>query len=152
MLSRSRVPPEGRGQSGFTLIEVLIALLLLSFGLLGLAGLQTLSLRNNGSALMRSRATLMAYDILDSMRADVSTSNPNYSAYTTSFTNVPSGSTLADTDLIAWKNELAQLPGGEGAVAVSGSTVTVSVRWLEKWDKTLNSANNYQLITFTTQL
>jgi len=56
--------------SGFTLIEVLIAMLVLAVGLLGLAGLQTVSLRNNLSAYNRTQATQLAYDIADRMRAN----------------------------------------------------------------------------------
>ena len=56
--------------AGFTLIEVLIAMLVLAVGLLGLAGLQATSLRNNQSAYNRSQATQLAYDIADRMRAN----------------------------------------------------------------------------------
>ncbi len=57
-------------QSGFTLLEVLITLIILSVGLLGLAGLQTMSLRNNHSAYLRSQAITQSYDIVDRMRAN----------------------------------------------------------------------------------
>jgi type IV pilus assembly protein PilV len=65
--------------SGFTLLEVLITLIVLSVGLLGLAGLQTMSLRNNHDAYLRSQATIQAYDIVDRMRASALrfVSNPN---------------------------------------------------------------------------
>ena len=55
--------------SGFTLLEVLITLIVLSVGLLGLAGLQTMSLRNNHDVYLRSQATIQAYDLIDRMRA-----------------------------------------------------------------------------------
>jgi type IV pilus assembly protein PilV len=55
---------------GFTLIEVLIAVLVLSIGLLGLAGLQAVSLRSNHSGLLRSQANILAYDLIDRMRAN----------------------------------------------------------------------------------
>ena len=151
MLTANPGNHEPRQQAGFTLIEVLIAVLLLSVGLLGLAGLQTASLRNNGSALLRSQATTIAYDILDQMRAGVSPANPNYSPYETSgLTCKPQVSTV----LADWQQELCQLPGGEGTIAVTGNTVTVTVKWLEKWDKALDNTtdNSYQTITFTTQL
>lgn len=144
------------GNGGFTLIEVLVAVLLLSIGLLGLAALQTSSLRNNGSALIRSHATLMANDVLDMMRADVSSNNPNYGAYVTDYTTAaPAGTSQADRDLASWKGELSKLPGGEGKITVNGNSVTVSVRWLEKWDPTLDQSNasaRYAYVTFTTQL
>ena len=57
-------------QRGFTLLEVLIAVMLLAVGLLGLAGLQAVSLRNNHSAYLRSQATMLTYDIIDSMRTN----------------------------------------------------------------------------------
>lgn len=57
--------------TGFTLIEVLIAMLVLAVGLLGLAGLQATSIGNNQSAYNRSQATQLAYDLADRMRANV---------------------------------------------------------------------------------
>lgn len=56
---------------GFTLLEVLIALVVLSIGLLGLAGLQSTGLRFNQSAGMRTQATQLAYDMADRMRANM---------------------------------------------------------------------------------
>jgi type IV pilus assembly protein PilV len=55
---------------GFTMLEVLVAILVLSLGLLGLAGLQTVSLRNNTGAAQRTIATQLAYDMADRMRAN----------------------------------------------------------------------------------
>ena len=55
---------------GFTLIEVLIALVILSVGLLGLAGLQIISLKNNQSTYARGQANLMAMDVIDRIRAN----------------------------------------------------------------------------------
>jgi type IV pilus assembly protein PilV len=60
----------GNTQQGFTLLEVLIALLVLSIGLLGLAALQTTGLRSNEMASMRTTSTMLAYDITDRMRAN----------------------------------------------------------------------------------
>lgn len=56
---------------GFTLIEVLIAVVVLSIGLLGLASLQSNGLRFNQSAQMRTQATQLAYDMSDRMRANM---------------------------------------------------------------------------------
>jgi type IV pilus assembly protein PilV len=57
-------------QTGFTLIEVLIAVLILGIGLLGLAGLQVNSMRNNHQAYLRSQATLLAQEMIDRMRTN----------------------------------------------------------------------------------
>jgi len=62
-----------RGHGGFTLLEVLIALLVLSIGLLGIGKLMMLSARANDSAYMRSQATALGYTILDAMRANRAT-------------------------------------------------------------------------------
>ena len=57
-------------QAGSSLIEVLIAVLVVSVGLLGTAGLQLASLKNNQSAMQRSEAVVLTYSILDRMRAN----------------------------------------------------------------------------------
>jgi len=57
-------------QHGFSLIEVLVALFVLSIGLLGLAGLQTLGLKFNTQSYQRTQAVLNAYDIVDRIRAN----------------------------------------------------------------------------------
>jgi len=58
------------GQRGFTLMEVLIAVLVLAVGLLGLAALQLAGMKSNHSAYLRSQATIAVYDLLDRVRAD----------------------------------------------------------------------------------
>lgn len=58
-------------QRGFTLLEVLVAIVVLSIGLLGLAGLQAAGLRNNTSAYMRTIATQQVHDMADRMRANL---------------------------------------------------------------------------------
>jgi type IV pilus assembly protein PilV len=63
--------------SGFTLIEVLIAMLILAGGLLGLAALQTVTLRSNLAAYNHGQATQLLYDISDRMRANNCKPNPS---------------------------------------------------------------------------
>ena len=63
--------PLTKTQSGFTLLEIMVAIVVLSLGLLGLAGLQAASLRNNQTAYYRSIATQQAYDIADRLRANL---------------------------------------------------------------------------------
>ena len=67
---RRRPPSPSADQRGATLIEVLVAMLVLSIGLLGLAGMQMTALKSNQSAYYRSQATVLAYDIIDRMRAN----------------------------------------------------------------------------------
>lgn len=88
-------------QSGFTLLEILITLIILSVGLLGLAGLQTMSLRNNHSAYLGSQAAIQSYDIADRMRANSVEANATpTSAYAKSGAAI-AGIQVADCDKVA---------------------------------------------------
>lgn len=115
----------GQSESGFTLLEVLIAVVILSIGLLGLAGLQATSLRNNQDALNRSHEALLAYDMIDRMRANMPAVNTgDYHLPTATqdadCTNPATGCTpaeMADHDYFEWLATItAELPAGEGVV------------------------------------
>ncbi|MBN2886612.1 MAG: type IV pilus modification protein PilV, partial [Chromatiaceae bacterium] len=69
-MSRARHIALPRRQRAFTLIEVLVAVLVLSVGLLGLAGLHGVSLKLNRGAALRTQASQLAYEITDAMRAN----------------------------------------------------------------------------------
>jgi type IV pilus assembly protein PilV len=114
--------------AGFTLLEVMIALVLLTIGLLGMAGLQTASLKNNDSSLVRSHAVALADSILDDIRAN----RKNAASYETGFGDeVTDGSTQANSDLQAWKASLTKF-GGQGQISYDPNGIyTVKVRWSE---------------------
>lgn len=124
-----------RPSGGFTLLEVLIALLILSVGLLGIAGLQLTGLRSNHSAYLRSQATILAYDLLDRLRANrAQAQSGGYNITIAGASDLPSISgspTQAATDLNAWGSDLlALLPAAQASVAVAAdNTVNVSVSW-----------------------
>jgi len=116
-------------QSGFSLIEVLVALLVLSIGLLGLAALQTTSLQYNTDSYTRTQATLLAYDIIDRMRSNatgftggdydvadetaaanvVSTYNGCKGSSCACATTTCDAATLATYDLGQWYDRMGQL-------------------------------------------
>ena len=142
---------------GFTLLEVLVAMVVLSVGLLGLSGLQTTSLRNNHSAFLRSQATLVTHDIIDRMRANrASAAAGNYDiAYAATPTTVSCSASctalqVAEMDLIDWRAYVERLPGGEGEIEVSGAGLAeVRVRWTDARDST---AANKQVFETRVQL
>lgn len=57
-----------RKQSGVGLIDVLVAVVIFSFGMLAIAALQTISKQSNYEALQRTNASMLAYDLLERMR------------------------------------------------------------------------------------
>ena len=63
-------PAGHRASAGFSLIEILVAVLIISVGVLGVAGLQLVSLQNNTSAMYRTQAFQAAYEIIDRARAN----------------------------------------------------------------------------------
>jgi type IV pilus assembly protein PilV len=159
--------------TGFTLIEVLIAMIILAIGLLGLAALQTTNIRNNLAAYNHGQATQLLYDISDRMRANdktvassyviansnnLSSSTPNAACSTACSTAVPTAcsactpTVLAQNDLIEWNRAIASanLPMGRGTVA---STATAGIYTLSiTWDDDRNGAVDSNDPTFTTGL
>lgn len=119
-----------RYERGMTLVEALVALVVLSIGLLGVAALQMTSLRNNHSAHVRSQATALAYDISDRMRAN--RTDALAGAYDVVLGGSVAGVTLAATDVTAWKQAIAAvLPGGDGALLIDpvSRVVTITIQW-----------------------
>jgi type IV pilus assembly protein PilV len=120
-----------RAQAAYTLVEVLVAVIILSVGLLGLAGLQARGMRNSHDAYLRSQAAMLAYDISDRMRANRDAALAG--AYTTALTDAPpGGSSVAAVDLQEWKTALSSstlLPNGQGGVSSNGNVFTIEIRW-----------------------
>lgn len=124
--------PPGR-QQGFSLLEVLIAVLVLAIGVLGAALLQTSALRYSASAADQTQATFIAYDMLDRMRANAA----ELSSYATSVSPGcdprPAATSILTTDLTDFAHAVScQLPGGQGDVAIDGQQATVTITWSEE--------------------
>ncbi len=120
----------GAGARGFTLIEVLVATVVLAIGLLGLAGLQPALSRNNQTAYLRSQATHLASAMADRMRANTqgvlaegyhnkspTTDDCDDESDDNSAGKICSPAEMAGYDLADWNAALAsQLPDGKGIV------------------------------------
>lgn len=152
---RPHPAPPGLGVrkvSGFTLLEVLIALLVFSIGFLGLAALQTLGLRFTHQSYERTQAVLQAYEIIDRMRANrVGLDNytpisagaaPQATVDCSTTTCTPAE--MAAYDISEWLNRVRDPNslGGEGAICrgtldtnlvctEGGSIFRVGVNWSE---------------------
>lgn len=138
-----------RFQAGFTLLEVLVAIVVLSLGLLGYAGLQMASIKNSASAYQRSQATILAYDIIDRMR--VNRAQAIAGNYNTTIGALPgAGTSIAAQDLAQWKTRVDDaLPGGDAAINVDANgNVLITIQWVDKRDRSVSSNTN---LVFNTQ-
>jgi type IV pilus assembly protein PilV len=137
---RGRLQPSrkynSRFQRGVGLIEVLVAVLILALGLLGMAGLQSKSLRANQSSYARSQAVMLSYYMMDAMRADVTAVLG--SEYNRTFVCNPaavSGAKLSDNTYRDWVTDLRSALGDETSTCgevncdVTTRVCTVRVRW-----------------------
>ena len=117
-------------QEGLSLLEILIAVLVLSIGLLGLAALHATSLKANHGAYHKSQATFLAYDMADRLRANRPQAiNGSYNLALADGNRVVN--TLADADINDWlANLVALLPSGDGIINCNAAGVcTVTVQW-----------------------
>lgn len=150
---------------GFSLIEVMIAVLVLSIGLLGMAALQGLSLQNNRNANYRSQATNLSYELIDSMRGN----RDRLTAFSTALNSwtatcpaamteaVPAACLGSDVDAVAcdiarWRDRLCrELPNGRGRLVgtpgpITGTTavggaISVDICWADNLRTYVASAN-----------
>lgn len=127
-----------RAQSGATLIEILVSVLILSFGLLGMAALQTRALQGNQSSVQRSQAIMLNQYMMDAMRVD--RENAKGSMYNTAYVCGPGGisgtDTLAKNNMINWLDNIEKGLGVSedttscGSISCNASYVcTVKIKW-----------------------
>ena len=128
-----------RAQRGFTLIEILVTVVLISVGLLGIAALQLTTLRGNQESYVRSQANVLAGDILDRIRA-----NPfafRDGLYETAFGDMGDTTTTYGRDIRDWQNTIDQILPGDDAVTAGQirrfqvgvrNVVEITIRWNER--------------------
>lgn len=154
-------------QNGVSLLEVLVAILVISLGLLGLGGLQATGLRKNYGSYIRAQAAQYAFDMTDRIRANLVNAN----SYALAINDgKPTGDTLHNKDRREWLEQLETLPAGDGRISLTSTTingspvlqVTVTVEWDDRRaaaykdealpDETPDNANTNARLVVTTRL
>ena len=150
-------------QKGFSLIEALVAFLILSVGMLGIASLQTMSLKSGHTAAMRTVAVMKVEEILESIRSNPTVianfaagtedmGSDNGCSQTTVAAATCTPAQMAQDELFRWKNSLIEaLPNNASTTAsvvvtppappATMNLVVVSVNWSERDLDTGGAAN-----------
>jgi type IV pilus assembly protein PilV len=143
-------PNSGRAaQRGASLLEILIAMLILAIGMLGIAALQAVSLRNTQSSSDRTNAVIQSYSMLDMLRANrVAARGGQYDqGY---LCTVPASTTTriqADVGLWIAQLQEAMGPTACGAIDCGAETCEVSVRWDDS--RATDGETTHELVTET---
>lgn len=131
-------PPSSRPR-GATLVEVLVALLILSVGLLGIAALYVDNLRNGRTGVLRTQASALAADMAERIRTN-RLGGASFARVTgqrcQDLPDTASANDVAANEVACWQDEVANaLPNGTGIVARDTTTLpatyTVTVSWSE---------------------
>ena len=125
-------------QKAFTLLEVMVALVIFSIGLLGLAGLQSAGIKNNQISYSRTIAQQLVYDMADRIRTNARidyTGIPIAGVNNDCVNNPCTSAELAEFDLFEW-NQAINLPNGplknaRGFIEPNGTAITISIGWDE---------------------
>ena len=120
--------------TGFTLIEVMVTLVILTIGLLGVARLLVKGVSNASASESMAKASQLAADMADRIRANPAVALSATSEYITAYaaTSPINPTTIAMKDKKAWLDSLAaQLPQGDGEISVDPTQrkVVIGVHW-----------------------
>ena len=146
-----RKPYRPRGhQRGFSLLEVLVAVVVLAFGLLGFALLQTMSVRYVQSANYRTQATNLAYDLSEQMRSNQFQSawyaNASFASGSKTAAGVCArdiGTVTLAQNITRWQCQVVKALGDNASatVTVNNGVANISISWAdERWSRTAPDA------------
>lgn len=126
-----------RSQRGSSLIEILVSVVVLSIGLLGVATLQAVGVKNNTNAYLRTQSNVFASDILDRMRVNRTAALAGSYAVAVGTSSIASGNGIANSDVSSWKSSIGSaLPAGDGSVdGCPAGVCTVTVQWRDGDDE-----------------
>lgn len=148
-----------RKPAGFSMIEVLVAMVILAIGLLGFALLQTMNLRFTQSANYRTQATNLAYDLLDQMRANrfqaawyAGTSGASFAAGEVDDIECsrPIGGVTIAESISRWQCQVARTlgPTASAQVTYNNGAVAVNISWGDnRWEQDASSPTTFTLAT-----
>ncbi len=135
--------PRHKRQTGFSLVEVLITLVIMSVGMLGIAGLYVQSMQAGRTSMFRHHAVTLAGDVADRIRANPTADNA-YTAPVGVNNNCVLGgidctpTQMAANDILLWKDQAATtLPGGDVTIVLTPEaglvppTYQITVSWTE---------------------
>jgi type IV pilus assembly protein PilV len=148
--------------AGFTLIEMLVTLVIVSVGMLGIAKLTLGTVQANDSAMMRSEATVLLQQIVENMRANDTLAQQGQ--YSIALMVTPAVTSVPTQDLNTWKTALqTYLPSGDGSVTTAQeinpqtggneTVATVTVQWDDTVaEQSFGAAAGAQSISLETML
>lgn len=137
-----------RKQQGLSLIESMIALVVISIGLLGIAALQITAMGQNTSSLNHSQAVWLAYNMSDRIRAN----NSEFLNYDGIDTNTGysgdcvmtacSTAQMLQADAAEWTTMVQSLPGGRGRITSNADGLLVTILWDDEGTGAGNTSTN----------
>lgn len=138
-----------KSQQGVGLLEVMISVLILAIGVLGLAALQALALKNSGGSTSRTQAAIQTYSMMDIIRAN----RNNIGSYNTNIYAEGDGTGVAGS-MMGWLDGLKTTvaPDAKGKVICIADTMTcsVGVQWSD--ERTTGGTTTPSEINITSQL
>ena len=153
-----------KNENGFTLIEILIAVVIMGVGLLMTAKMQLVAVQNTQGGYMRAQAANIGYDVIDRMRANVpAVTAGNYDLAGGAAKPAPidckgndadcSTAQMAQFDHFWWRETIEEfLPNGTGAIATADNgtftKVTVTLSWVDPYSAAQGAEQN----VFTAEL
>ncbi|BBP79442.1 MULTISPECIES: type IV pilus modification protein PilV [Pseudomonas] len=144
-------------QRGTTLVEVLVAMLVMAIGLLGAAALQLNALKSTDSSTIGTQVSFITYDILDRIRANPCSNstlnpcvNPGADYQLGSLTAPSSISTIRDQDLSDFVTNLNNIAGAAnvtGTISVASGVVTITINWNDARAANAAATSTFSLVS-----